>query len=382
MRSLSPARKTSWSKHTSYPTAVQDRKFSPGEVGESARVNQRNAENEFDNKIAMMNNMRKKSLSQLDHQRKQLEKSMMAYTEKMREISESRTNELFREMHSRNTDRSDCHCLCEKRKHSIAESVSSDSTTSRRSLPIKLEKAAHSRRHSELRTLKGFSQVNVGSPILEQRENTTPEFRHSAHLLSRQKLLGYRSTENVSQLPEGLPRSKTNLSKDTSSFHQFVPKSPLVRKEDVRSISSARSESSAPSADRKDVGDQRFKVSPKVSLRKQIPWLVKDTIDSESSPDSAYSSCTDDLESISSSSANSYKSSKSSERIVCENGQLPETREEKMLLTVPKIHIRRGKVLKRKKTKRNQADGLFRKSVVNRVKHSYQKDCAVTNRTC
>lgn len=379
MRSLSPARKTSWSKHTSYPTAVQDRKFSPGEVGESARVNQRNAENEFDNKIAMMNNMRKKSLGQLDHQRKQLEKSMMAYTEKMRQISESRTNELFREMHSRNADRSDCQCFCEKRKHSIAESVSSGSTTSRRSLPIKLEKATHSRRHSELRTLKGFSQVDVRSPILEQRENTTPEFRRSAHLLSRQKLIGYRSTENVSQLPEELLRSKTNLSKETSSFHPFVPKSPLVRKQDVRSISSARSESSA---DRKDGGDQRFKVSPKVSLRKQIPWLVKDTTDSDSLPDSAYSSCTDDLESISSSSADSNKSTKSSQRIVCENGQLAGTRDEKMLLTVPKIHIRRGKILKRKKPKRNQVDDLFRKSAVNRVKHSYQKDCVITNRTC
>lgn len=101
MTSISQARRRQcWSKHTSYPTANGDKIHKPSEVAIRVLASVKAAENDLNAKKCSMGSVHRKSIGQLDFQRKLLEKSMLAYCNKIKEINDSRTNELFREIHT------------------------------------------------------------------------------------------------------------------------------------------------------------------------------------------------------------------------------------------------------------------------------------------
>ena len=93
-------RRISWSKNTNY-TSVASPKL-PSEVGSHAHAPNKSVEQELETNKHRIDQMHRKSLVMMSGQRKLLEKSMLAYTEKMKEIHEKRTSELFREIQSRN----------------------------------------------------------------------------------------------------------------------------------------------------------------------------------------------------------------------------------------------------------------------------------------
>ena len=88
-----------WTKHTSYASIVGERR--PSELGQYTMVTIKNEDNDLDERRNSLSKMQKKSLYCLDAQRKQLEKSMLEYSDKVRDILDSRTNNLFREIHTR-----------------------------------------------------------------------------------------------------------------------------------------------------------------------------------------------------------------------------------------------------------------------------------------
>ena len=385
MRSVSPTRKLPFSKHTSYPTAASERKFKPGELDNGTRVNHRNADKALNDKKNLMDNMNRKSMNQLDNQRKQLEKSMLAYSEKMKSISNSRTNELFREIHSRGSsvtsnDVSESQC----RRFSVVNSTSGStfSGNSTRSLPaqIHIEKAAHARRHSELRNLKGFSQVDVRSPILELRE--TPELRRSRQSQSAASVNSFRSidnslicqTERLAPMKSKVINARRLSRKATEPVINTSTNNYTVV--DVKIITTDAWGSPTNTGSRRD--SLESKVQPKIANKTLLPWISKDTTDTDSLPDSAYNSGAEDWESCSS--AHSTKSADSSIHSIPES-ENTESSEEKMLLTVPKIHVRRGKVLKRKKSRKSQSGTLIKQSILKRV-HHMSADPPISNRTC
>ena len=233
MRQLSP-RRASVTKFTSYPTA--DKMRTPGEVATEAQTNNRKIENEMTSKNSNLKSILRKSLTTMDKQRKMLEKSMMAYSAKMKEISNSRTNELFREIHTRNSTRREN----EGAATSICDSASvSSASTSAYSLPSNLHKA---RRHSEIRILKGFSQVHVPSPVHETRE--TPERLMSRLSLSaREKRVIKRSPVSNGSMSVCGEDSDSLLRKQSSHSKPLTSKAHFPWSKEAKELSDTGSES-------------------------------------------------------------------------------------------------------------------------------------------
>ena len=93
-------RRISWTKNTNYASVASPRP--PMEVGSHAHAPNKSVEQQLETSKQRINEMHRKSLVMLAGQRKLLEKSMLAYTEKVKEINDRRTSELFREIQSRN----------------------------------------------------------------------------------------------------------------------------------------------------------------------------------------------------------------------------------------------------------------------------------------
>ncbi|KAH3841407.1 hypothetical protein DPMN_114870 [Dreissena polymorpha] len=263
------------SKHTSYPTAHADKTYMPSEVSTATRASLKNTENEFRQIQNAVRNVHRKSLSQLESQRKLLEKSMLEYSNKMKEINDSRTNELFREIHTRNATRSNDGT---RKGSSHSDSASFKSFAS---YPRSLRAQHRSRRG------KSLSQIAVPSPILEVREtpdrtqrplsthhlrldrSSSPKLIRSARSMVTNIKIVFDSSSNTSDV------DLTNESK--SGFYDATANGYLT----VPALSTRK---------------------PRVA-RAKFPWSP-----SSDSADSAYSSGTDDVEDSSVTSASSYTS--------------------------------------------------------------------------
>ncbi|KAH3841411.1 hypothetical protein DPMN_114874 [Dreissena polymorpha] len=150
----STPKRRSVSKHTIYPTVHSDKKHFPSEVSPAARARLKNIENDSRVIQNAVRNVHMKSLSHLISQRKLLEKSMLEYSNKMKEINESRTNELFREIHTGTAAKSD------DRISSKSDTVSSKSNASSKSL-LQTTTASKSKHN--------LSQTAIPSPVPEIR---------------------------------------------------------------------------------------------------------------------------------------------------------------------------------------------------------------------
>ena len=100
MSEIMSHRRISWTKNTNYVSVAAPR--APMEVGSHAHAPNKSVEQELENNKHRIEQIHRKSLVMMAGQRKLLEKSMLAYTEKMKQINENRTSELFREIQSRN----------------------------------------------------------------------------------------------------------------------------------------------------------------------------------------------------------------------------------------------------------------------------------------
>lgn len=221
-------------------------------------------------------------MSHLDSQRKLLEKSMLAYSEKMKDIITSRANELFREIRTRNSSRDD----------RIVKSPTA-SLKSYNSMPVKLI----TKKHSENRSLKGFSQVHVYSPIAERSAECTPVSRsHTFHFADKN------FTKPVKH------SKRTNGTKDTDSCS--------VHTEQGTTWSEKNS---------------KVKAIPRVVVTNSIPWLKNDQYDS------AYSSASEELDRDFSDTASNASDRTSTSAYVKQN-----------ILTVPVVHVRKNRKNRRK----------------------------------
>ena len=109
-------RRISWSKNTNYASVASSRP--PMEVGSHAYAPNKSIEQQLETNKQIVSQIHRKSLSMMAGQRKLLEKSMLAYSKKMKEINGKRTSdidpnvkrnseheltsELFRKIQSRN----------------------------------------------------------------------------------------------------------------------------------------------------------------------------------------------------------------------------------------------------------------------------------------
>jgi hypothetical protein len=268
----------------------------PAETSASTRANIRCAEKRLDESRARLENMERKSLGHLDAQRKLLEKSMMAYSEKMKDIASSKNNEIFRELQTRNASRNDI------RVKSPTHSIKSN-----HSLPARLTPRVIMNDH--YRKLKGFQQVNIFTPIEERSKESTPVSRTKPHFIRAATFCQSRESETEV------------LASKNSNRHSI---SCLTR----ITVECDNSDS--------EIYSTGSKVHPRVATG-SIPWLKNDNYDS------AYSSASEELEysdtasELSDQTCTSYNNMKS-------NGKTEN------LLTVPVVHVRKhNRKLRRKK---------------------------------
>ncbi|XP_045215392.2 uncharacterized protein LOC123565598 isoform X2 [Mercenaria mercenaria] len=299
----SPRRRSSWTKHTSYPTLQNEEQLHiPAEISSGTRANIRCAEKRLDESRNRLNSMQRKSLGHLDSQRKLLEKSMLAYSEKMKDIASSRANELFREIQTRNSSRDDT------RVKSPTHSVKSN-----RSLPAKL--VAKRPIDDHYRKLKGFHQVNIYSPIEERSKESSPVPRSRS-------------------APRHFVRSSTFCQSGHSPDTE-TPESKYSNRNSITCITRIKVETDHTDS---DVHGKK-KVYPRVATG-SIPWLKNDA------NDSAYSSASEELEYSDTASEKSDNT--------CKSFQQKSNSKTENLLTVPVVHVRKQN--RKPRRKRNTMD--------------------------
>lgn len=352
----SPKRQARWSRHTSYPTVCKEKpSHVPAEISSATRANIKKAENQLEVSRNHLNNIQKKSLNHLDSQRRLLEQSMTAYSEKMTKISNSRTNELFREIHTRNALRED-----------NDENSSTLSLKSQCSLPARVggARASGSRdmhRHSVHMRLNGFKQVQICSPILEQRS------KESTPVLSR----------TISRSADVIRRYTNSQRKSNISDNMFKPGSDYpsqnntarpgftVNGSNKQPTHGVRIQLGDSNGDYAKTGAQRkrnnVKLKPCVRIANgSIPWLsINDSYDS------AYSSASEDLDTDFSDTTSVLSDMVSTCASLHSTGGISNND----LLTVPTIHIRKGST--KINRKRRKPDDLHQQVVLKNANDIY-----------
>lgn len=304
-----------WTKHTSYPTAKNGK--IPSELNMASRANNKLAEQELDMNKTIMNSIQRKSIHMLDSQKKLLEKSMLAYSEKMKEINNSKTNELFREIHTRNATRSDVRI----------KSPTSVSGRSNFSLPARLQPAAsHPVKHrkSYCGSLRGFKNVNIPTPIPEgSSRGSTAEIRQNS---------GKIFSPASSQLPGGIINARF---RNTASA-----------KRRRNTVGTLDGDNMSTKSEQTYTRQSPQKVCPRVVLN-SLPWM---TDADGSGSDSAYSSASEDLDADSNNSPRDLNSQMDNEDNIDQQSEF--------VLTIPKIHVR-------KRNKKSSTEGHNKANTCN-----------------
>lgn len=346
----SPKRHGSWSRHTSYPTVHKDKPTHvPAEISSATRANIKKTEAQLEVSRNQLNNIQRKSLSHLDSQRRVLEKSMTAYSEKMTKISNSRTNELFREIHTRNALRED-----------MDEISPTSSVKSQCSLPARVGagRASGSRdmhRQSIAMRLNSFKQVQICSPILEQRSaESTPvlsrTFSRSADVLRQ-----CNNNQKRSIISDGMLKPSSDDAPQSDSVKTKFATANRSNKQTIHEVNTQLVDSIGEcvktNAHRKR---NTVKFKPVVRIANgSIPWLSK-----TDSGDSAYSSASEDRETDFSDTTSVLSDMLSSEASLHNIGDFCNNE----LLTVPTIHIRKRSTKRHRK--RRHPDDLHQQVVL------------------
>lgn len=206
---------------------------------------------------------------------------MLAYSEKMKDIITSRANQLFREIRTRNSSRDD----------RIVKSPTA-SLKSYSSLPVKLI----TKKHTENRSLRGFPQVHVYSPIAERSTECTPVSRsHTFHFADK----------NFVKPMKHLKSKSTIETKDTDTCSVHTEQGTIL--------------------------NSKVKAIPRVVVTNALPWLNNDQYDS------AYSSASEELDRDFSDTASDASDRTSTSTYVKQN-----------ILTVPVVHVRKNRKNRRK----------------------------------
>ena len=275
-----------WSKHTNYASIVGERRR-PSEVGQGTLVNIKNVDKDLDDHRNHLSKMHQKSLFRLDAQRKELEKSMLQYTDKVREIRDTQTNDLFREIHTRQS----------RRHHRLSDARSLTNSLDSQETPLLPVDSANIRKRKKRLQV---SRKSMFPPILES------------------------STKH-----ENRQRLTRPLSADR---HCSESKYCYVSKLELRGNDSSRSEQIETQYDR--IRDS----STYLNIRKRNPAI---TIEADCSTPVFESETTDIVESGYSSGVDLKEEPEREEE---ENDKLTTNNktQRQELLTLPKIHKRKG----------------------------------------
>ncbi|KAL4237477.1 hypothetical protein ACF0H5_002193 [Mactra antiquata] len=326
-----------WSKHTSYPTAGSEKTRLPSELNTRARVNNKQAENELETSRNIIDNNRRKSFNTLDSQRKLLEKSMLEYSKKMEKINNEKTNELFREIHTRNSSRNDMRI---KSPTSCSGSVSARSNFS---LPARLQyakpKMALTRqRRSYCESLHGFKNINIPTPIPEvNSRGSTANYLKSVDISSSSS-----PASSITPSPNAIKQTAMKLiSLRSSSAARRVSKADSL-KDDIISV---KSEPVIPAKSYR-------KINPRV-LDSSLPWKIETEC---SGSDSAYSSASEDLDTLGD--------------ITTDTNTEDDDLSSEFILSVPKIHVRKRNKKSRSKGLHKINDDLHRQVVLKQARGS------------
>ncbi|XP_052796707.1 uncharacterized protein LOC128229085 [Mya arenaria] len=345
MRQFSPRRRTI-TKHASYPTAKSDRTRVPAEMNTETQANLRKTENELRTNKGFMDTIHRKSIGDLDQQRKVLEKSMLAYTAKMKAISNSRTSEQFNELYTCHSSRKDD----DRKGVTLMDSMSPRSSIC--SLPADLQRA---RRHAEIRSLNGFVGVVVPSPVQEVRDS--PDWLHSriAQSASHKRTTHYSPVRKGTMSEHGEMEKKVSIERDTcltKANEQLAVDHTTDYSNDSNTIYPKQTSVSKP--------------GPRVS-QGHFPWSLK--ADTDSLTDSAYSSGTEDEGLEQRDLTPDDESDSVSGR---ESLDLP--------FTHPRLHVRRTILNKRKgnSRKHNNEENLFKQVLLKQSKYSLNANTANT----
>lgn len=328
MQNTSPSRRSSWSKHTSYPTVSDERAPQiPGELGAATRVNNKNAENDLKANRTRMNSMHRKSISDMDRQRKLLEKSMLAYSKKMNEISNTRTNELFREIHTRNASR----------ETPRSQSPTSKSTVSAFSLPARFYRETSD--YSIVPSLHDFPTVKIFSPIEESRTSETASDSYKRQQSGLAVSAKSNATSKIISRGNSSLNRETNLKTDTINENVVKEHQKENRKDSV------------------DIPKEQLvlsKISPRIAAGgSSIPWF-------NDSSDSAYSSASEDIENDLLDEEQYRGNIGNTDKVKSQTSD----GETKDLLTVPTLHVRRRN---RKVKRRHQGSSeLLKHAIIQR----------------
>ena len=270
----------------------------PAETCAGTKANIRCAEKRLDESRARLDRLERKSLGQLDSQRKLLEKSMMAYTEKMRDIASNRNNELFREIQTRNATRNDT------RVKSPTHSIKSNYSLPARLVPRVIQ-------NDHYRKLKDFQQVNVFTPIEERSKESTPVSQTKPHFIRAATFCQSREMKPEVQSPKN------------SNRHSISCVTRIAVEPNHNDSETYTKENNS------------TKIHPRV-VAGSIPWLKNDNYDS------AYSSASEEVD------YSDSASDLSDQTCISVNKKLNNKSEN--LLTVPVLHVRRrNRKLQRKK---------------------------------